>query len=45
MLLLIYYIAAITTITLHFTGMLQRYNLDWLLLVLGATVFPAVFYL
>ena len=45
MLLILYYIAAIVILVMHFTGMLARYNLEWLVLVLAVTVFPAVIYL
>jgi len=40
--LLLYYIVAITVLVLHFTGWLKRNNLEWLILVLAITVFPAV---
>jgi len=30
---------------MHFTGLLARYNVEWLMLVLAVTVFPAVIYL
>lgn len=42
---ILYYIVAITILILHFTGFLGRHNLEWLVLVLAATVFPAVIYL
>ena len=45
MLFALYYIAAIVLLILHFTGTLARNNLDWLILVLAATVFPAVYFL
>ena len=45
MLLLIYYLVAITILVLHFTDWLRYHNLEWLVLVLAATVFPAVLYL
>lgn len=41
----LYYIVAITILVLHFTGWLARNNLEWLILVLAVTVFPAVIYL
>ncbi len=44
-LLAIYYVIAITVLILHFTGHLERWGLEWLVLVLAATVFPAVIYL
>lgn len=45
MLFILYYILAIVVLVMHFTGYLARYNLDWLILVLAVTVFPAVIYL
>ena len=45
MLFILYYIAAIVILVMHFTGMLARYNLEWLVLALAVTVFPAVIYL
>jgi hypothetical protein len=45
MLFILYYIVAIVVLALHFTGVLARYNLEWLVLVLAATVFPAVYFL
>ena len=45
MLFILYYIVAITVLILHFTGFLARNNLEWLVLVLAVTVFPAVIYL
>ena len=45
MLFVLYYIIAITILVLHFTGYLARRNLEWLVLVLAVTVFPAVIYL
>ena len=45
MFFLLYYIVAITILALHFTGWLARHNLEWLILVLAVTVFPAVIYL
>jgi hypothetical protein len=45
MLFILYYVVAITVLILHFTGALARYNLEWLILVLAVTVFPAVIYL
>lgn len=40
-----YYIVAIAILILHFTGVLARHNLGWLVLALAAAVFPAVIYL
>lgn len=45
MLLAIFYVAAITTLVLHFTGFLARHNLEWLVLVFAAAVIPAVIFL
>lgn len=45
MLFAIYYVAAIIILALHFTGFLARNNLEWLVLVLAASVIPAVIYL
>ena len=45
MLFILYYIVAIVVLVMHFTGMLARYNIEWLILVLAVTVFPAVIYL
>lgn len=45
LLLLLYYVVAITILVLHFTGFLARNNLEWLVLVLAVSVFPAVLYL
>jgi hypothetical protein len=45
MLFVLYYIVAITILVLHFTGWLARHNLEWLILILAVTVFPAVIYL
>jgi hypothetical protein len=42
---ILYYILAITILILHFTGFLARRNLEWLVLALAVTVFPAVIYL
>lgn len=45
MLFILYYILAIVVLVMHFTGLLTRYNVEWLVLVLAVTVFPAVIYL
>jgi hypothetical protein len=45
MLFILYYVVAIVILVLHFTGMLARYNVEWLVLALAVTVFPAVIYL
>lgn len=44
-LIAIYYILAIAVLTLHFTGHLERWGMEWLVFVFAATVFPAVLYL
>ncbi len=41
----IYYLVAIIVLSLHFTGHLERWNLEWLLFIFALTVFPAVMYL
>jgi hypothetical protein len=45
MLFALFYVVAIIILVLHFTGFLARNNLEWLVLVLAAAVFPAVLYL
>lgn len=45
MLFILYYVVAIVILVLHFTGVLARFNLEWLVLALAVTVFPAVIYL
>jgi hypothetical protein len=45
MLFILYYVVAIVILVMHFTGLLARYNLEWLVLALAVTVFPAVIYL
>lgn len=45
MLFILYYIIAIVILILHFTGFLARHNVEWLVLLLAVTVFPAVIYL
>jgi hypothetical protein len=45
MLFILYYIVAIAILVMHFTGFLARHNLEWLVLALAVTVFPAVIYL
>jgi len=42
---LLYYVVAITALLLHFTGHLQRWGVEWVILVLAVTVFPVVLYL
>jgi hypothetical protein len=45
MLFALYYIVAFIVLVLHFTGHLERWGMEWLVLVLAVTVFPAVIYL
>ena len=45
MLFILYYLIAIAVLILHFTGYLARHNLEWVVYLLAATVFPAVLYL
>ena len=45
MLFILYYVVPNIFLVLHFTGVLARYNLEWLVLALAVTVFPAVIYL
>ena len=40
-----FYVIAIVVLILHFTGWLKRNNLEWLVLVLAITTFPAVIWL
>jgi hypothetical protein len=42
---ILFYVTAITVLILHFNGFLLRHNLEWLVLVVAASVFPAVIYL
>ena len=39
MLFALFYVLAITILVMHFTGFLARHNLEWLVLVLAASVF------
>ncbi|ACT46947.1 MULTISPECIES: hypothetical protein [Methylotenera] len=39
-----YYLVAITALFFHFTGHLERWGMEWVILVLAATVFPVVLY-
>ncbi len=41
----LYYALAIGVLTLHFTGHLGRWNIEWVVFVFAITVFPAVLYL
>ncbi len=45
MLFALFYLVAIAVLVMHFTGALARRNLEWLVLVLAAAVFPVVVYL
>lgn len=45
MLLILYYVFAITVIVLHYTGFLARRNLQWMVWVVAATVIPAILFL
>jgi hypothetical protein len=45
MLFTVFYIIAFIVLILHFTGHLERWGMQWLVLVLAVTVFPAVIYL
>jgi hypothetical protein len=45
MLFILYYVIAVAVLILHFTGYLARHNLEWVVYLLAATVFPAVLYL
>lgn len=40
-----FYAFAIVIMALYFTGWLRRNNLEWLMLVLAISVFPAVIFL
>ncbi len=42
MLFILFYVLAIGILILHFTGVLARYNVEWLVIVLAVTTFPAV---
>lgn len=45
MLFYAFYVIAGIILFLHFNGWLRRNNLEWLVLVLAAAVFPAVLFL
>ena len=38
----IYYVVAITVLILHFTGHLERWDMEWLVYLLALTVLPVV---
>ena len=40
-----FYVIAAIVLILHFTGWLQRNNLEWTILVLAVAVFPVVIFL
>jgi len=42
---LIFYAIAIVVLILHFTGFLKQHNLEWLVLVIAASIFPVVIFL
>jgi hypothetical protein len=42
---LLYYAVAISALFLHFSGHLERWGMEWVLVVLAVTVFPVVIYL
>lgn len=45
MLFTLYYILAVMVLALHFTGVLARRRLEWLLYLVALTIFPAMLYL
>jgi hypothetical protein len=45
MLFALYFLVAVIAIVLHFTGHLERWGMEWIVIVLAITVFPAVIYL
>ena len=45
MALALYYVVAIAILIMHYTGFLQRNNMEWLVFVIAVSVFPAVLYL
>jgi hypothetical protein len=45
LLLTLFYIVAIAILVMHFTGILARHRMEWLVLVLAVAVLPAVIYL
>ncbi|MEQ1773708.1 MAG: hypothetical protein ABL891_07980 [Burkholderiales bacterium] len=40
-----FYVIAVIVLILHFTGWLKRNNLEWVVLVLAVSTFPAVIFL
>ena len=45
MIYVLYYLVAITALFFHFTGNLERWGMEWIILVLAVSVFPVVLYL
>jgi hypothetical protein len=45
MALIAFYVVAIVILILHFTGWLAKNRLEWIVLVLAAATFPAVYFL
>ena len=45
MALIAFYVVAIIILILHFTGWLAKNNIEWIVLVLAAATFPAVYLL
>lgn len=41
----LFYLAAITVVILHFTGWLEDHNMEWVVFVMAALVFPVVLFL
>ncbi len=41
----VFYLVAIAVIILHFTGWLEDHNMEWLVFVMAALVFPVVIFL
>ena len=45
MIFAIYFLVSILALILHFTGHLERWGMEWILIVLAVTIFPVVIYL
>lgn len=45
MALIAFYVVAIIILILHFTGWLAKNNMEWIVLVLAAATFPAIYLL
>jgi hypothetical protein len=45
MALIAFYVVAIIILVLHFTGWLAKNSLEWIVLVLAAATFPAIYFL